>query len=80
MQIYTYIYTWGLPGGASGKESTCQFRRNRFDFWVREIPWRKTWKPTPVFCLKNPIDRGVWQATINGVINGVTKSQTQLSN
>ena len=25
----------------SGKESTCQCRRCRFDPWVRKIPWRK---------------------------------------
>ena len=28
----------GLPRGISGKESTCQCRRCRFDIWVR-----KTW-------------------------------------
>ena len=21
----------------------------RFDLWVRKIPWRKEWQPTPVF-------------------------------
>jgi len=30
--------------------------------------------PLQYFCLKNPMDRGAWQATIHGV----TKSQTQL--
>ena len=38
--------------GASGKESACQCRRCqrcRFDPWVRKIPWRKKWQPTPVF-------------------------------
>ena len=24
-------------------------RRTRFDSWVRKMPWRKEWKPTPVF-------------------------------
>ena len=33
----------------SGKESTCQRRRCRFDPWVGKIPWRKAWQPTPVF-------------------------------
>ena len=28
-----------------------QYGRPGFDPWVREIPWRKTWKPTPVFLL-----------------------------
>ena len=33
----------------SGKESACQCRRRRFDPWVRKIPWRRAWQPTPVF-------------------------------
>ena len=38
----------GFPGGASGKESTCQCRRCRFSPWIRKIPWRRKWQPTPV--------------------------------
>ena len=26
-----------------------QCRRPGFDFWVRKVPWRKKWQPTPVF-------------------------------
>ena len=26
-----------------------QCRRTRFDCWVRKIPWRRKWQPTPVF-------------------------------
>ena len=40
------------PGGASGKEPTCQCRRHKrhgFDPWVGKIPWRRAWQPTPVF-------------------------------
>ena len=35
-----------------GKESACQCRRCKrcsFDPWVRKIPWRRKWQPTPVF-------------------------------
>ena len=32
----------------SGKESACQCRRHGFDPWVRKIPWRRKWQPTPV--------------------------------
>ena len=35
-----------------GKESACQCRRCRrqgFDPWVRKIPWRRKWQPSPVF-------------------------------
>ena len=42
----------GFPGGASGKESPCQCRRckkSQFHPWVRKIPWRRKWQPTPVF-------------------------------
>jgi len=41
-----------LPGGTSGKQPACQFRRQKrweFDSWVRKIPWRRVWPPTPVF-------------------------------
>ena len=40
-----------FPGGASGKEPTSQSRRcqgHGFDPWVRKIPWRGAWQPTPV--------------------------------
>jgi len=42
----------GLPRWCSGKESPCYCRRSKrhgFDSWVTKIPWRRQWKPTPVF-------------------------------
>ena len=42
----------GFPCGASGKEPACQRKRHKrlgFNPWVRKIPWRKAWQPTPVF-------------------------------
>ena len=36
----------------SGKEPACQCRRRkrcRFHPWVRKIPWRRKWQPTPAF-------------------------------
>ena len=39
----------GFPGNTSGKESTCQYRRLRFNPWVRKIPWRRKWQPTSLF-------------------------------
>ena len=35
----------GFPGGSCGKELACQ----GFDHWVRKIPRRRGWQPTPVF-------------------------------
>ena len=38
----------------SGKESACQCRRCGFNPWVRKMPWRKKWQPTPVFLPRKP--------------------------
>ena len=46
--VHLVSFTW-LPWWLSGKESTCQCRRPKFDAWVGKIPWRKKWQPTPVF-------------------------------
>ena len=47
---FDYFGLIGLPGGASGKEPTCQYRCMRcgFDPWVGKMPWRRPWQPTPV--------------------------------
>ena len=47
--------------------------RCRFDPWVRKIPWRKAWQPTPVFFLENLMNRGAWWATVHRA----AKSQTE---
>ena len=42
---------WDFPGDSSGKEPTCQLKRHKrhgFSPWVRKIPWRRAWQPTPV--------------------------------
>ena len=39
-------------GGTSVRDPTHQCRRRKrqgFNPWVRKIPWRRTWKSTPVF-------------------------------
>ena len=39
-----------LPkAGLDSKQSACQYRRLKFDPWVRKIPQRREWQPTPVF-------------------------------
>ena len=59
-----------LPRCASGKEPTCQCRRQkrcRFDPWVGKIPWRRTLQPTPVFLPGESHGRGAWKATVHRV-------------
>ena len=65
----------GFLGGSESKESACQCRRHGLDSWVRKIPWRRKWQPTPVFLpgkshglefpMENP--RGAWHAIVHGV-------------
>ena len=50
------VFTWSFPVGSAGKEATCQRRRHKrhqFDLWVRKLPWRRKWQPTPVFLPRN---------------------------
>ena len=38
-----------LPWWLSGKESTCQCKRCRFNPWFGRMPWRRKWQPAPIF-------------------------------
>ena len=53
--LWGYLCTkWGFPGGANGKEISCQCRRCKrcmFYLQVRKISWRRKRQPTPVFLL-----------------------------
>ena len=43
--MYTSL---GLPKWPSGTEPFCQGWRLGFGPWIRKIPWRRAWQPTPV--------------------------------
>ena len=60
----------GLLWWLSGKESACQCRQHVFDPWVRKIPWRRKWLPTPYSYLENSMARGAWRV----IVHGFTKS------
>ena len=36
-----------FPGDSDGKRICLQRRRLGFDAWVRKIPWKRKWQPTP---------------------------------
>ena len=39
----------GFPGSSDSKESACNAGDPGFNPWVRKIPWRREWLPTPIF-------------------------------
>ena len=46
---HDYLDAERFPRGPDGKEPACQSWRPGFDPLVGKIPWRRVWKPTPVF-------------------------------
>ena len=67
--IQTLVANLGFTGSSAGKESTCNV-----EDWVGSLGWADD-NPLQYSYLENPMDRGIWQATIHEV----TKSWTQLS-
>ena len=66
---------WESPSGSDGQESACQGRRPRFNPWVRNIPWRWAWQPTPAFLP----GESHGQRRLAGYSPWVTKSWTRLT-
>ena len=65
----------GFPGGASGKEPTCDAGNILFlSLGQEDSLGGMNGNPLQYSCLENSIDRGAWQATVHRV----TKSQTHL--
>ena len=60
----------GFSDGSVGKESTCNARNTGETDSIPgsgNIPWKMKWQFTQYFCLRNPMDRGVWWASGHGV-------------
>ena len=74
--IYLLPFKKGLPGWLGGIRFCLRCRTCRFDPWVRKIPWRRKWQPTPGFLPRKMPWTGAWQATVRRI----TKSRTWLSN
>ena len=70
LYIYIQASQW-----LSGKESTCQCRRPRFDSWGGKTIWRRKWQSTPVFL---PV-KSHGQRSLMAKSMGLQKNRTQLS-
>ena len=67
-----------FPGGSAGKQTACN-TGDTGDLGSipgsGRPPGEGTGNPPQYSCLKNPMDRGAWWATVHGI----AKSQTRLS-
>ena len=63
------IYTacWGSPCSSVGKESACNAGNLGLIPGLGRSLGEGNGNPLQYFCLENPMDRGVWQATVHGV-------------
>ena len=66
---------YGLPWCLRWQRICLQCRRPGFHPWVGKIPWRRVWPPPPVFLPRE----SPWTEEPGGLLSGVSKSQTQLS-
>ena len=74
LKIFIFLLKPLVLNGSS--DGIClQCRRPGFNPWVVKIPWRRKWKPTPVF-LPGEFHG---QRSLVGTVHEVTKSWTQLS-
>ena len=74
--IYMYFYIYkGFPGSSAGKEFTCNAGDLGSIPGLGRSPGKGNGNPLQYSCLENPMDRGAWQSTVQGV----AKSRAQLS-
>ena len=66
----------GFLGRSDGKESACHVEDPALVPWSGRSPGEGNSHPLQCSCLGNPMDRGVWRATVSVV----SESQTRLSN
>ena len=62
---------YGFPGGSDGEESVCDAGASGLIPGLGKSPGEANGYPLQYF-LENPMDRGAWQATINGVAKSRT--------
>ena len=66
------VLNWGFPGGSDDKESACNAGDLGSIPESGRSPGEENGNLPQCSCLEDPMNRGVWQATVHGV----AKSQT----
>ena len=67
-----FAKVWGFPGGSDGKESACHAGNPGSIPGLGRSPGEGNGYPLRHSCLENPMDRGVWQATVHRVAKSWT--------
>ena len=75
MGIPMWEFPSGIPSGSSCKESACNAGDVGSIPGLKIFPGEGNGNPLQFSCLENPMDRGVWWATVHGVakIQDMTK-------
>ena len=63
---------WGFPGNSDGKAPACNAGDLSLILGSGRSMEKENGNPLQYPCLVNPIDRGVWQATVHGVTKSLT--------
>ena len=74
-----FVVSEGFPGGASGKEPTCQCRRHRDVGLIPgsgRSPGEGNGNPLQCSCLENLMDREAWQTIVHRVAKSDTTEAT----
>ena len=58
---------WGFPGDSNGKGIRLQCRKPGSVPGLGRSPGEGNGNPLQYSCLENPMDRGIWQATVHGI-------------
>ena len=67
MILYMFIISKGFPHSSVGKSSACNAGDPGSIPGSGRSPEERNGNPLQYSCLENPIDRGAWQATVQGV-------------
>ena len=57
----------GFPSGSAGEESACSAENTGLIPGLQRSPVEGNANPLKSSCLKNPMDRGAWWATVRGI-------------
>jgi len=71
-KIYNFTIYMGFPGGSEAKASACNVGDLGSIPGSGRSPGEGNGTPLQYSCLKNPMDRGAWWATVHGVAKSRT--------